>query len=52
MSATLAEITVAIIAAVLFFKFGVELAPYIIRWWKGLQNTPDDDERNDHEQKQ
>lgn len=47
MSRTLAEIVVALIVVVIFFRLGVELAPMVMDWWRGIRNAANGDERND-----
>ncbi|WP_287045024.1 hypothetical protein [Herpetosiphon sp.] len=52
MSMTLGEIAIAIVVLVLCYRLGLELAPMIMDWWRGFRSvSPDDDERNDHEQR-
>jgi hypothetical protein len=51
MSQTLAEIVVAIIVVVIFFRLGVELTPIVIDWWRDLRNAANGDERNDNDDK-
>jgi hypothetical protein len=51
MSRTLAEIVIAIIVVVIFFRLGVEIAPIIMDWWRDLRNAANGDERNDNDDK-
>ncbi|MBM7842523.1 hypothetical protein JOD20_001139 [Herpetosiphon giganteus] len=52
MSRTLGELAIAIVVLVLCYRLGLELAPMIMDWWRGLRSAGQDDiERNDHEQR-
>jgi hypothetical protein len=46
MSRTLAEIVIAAIVLVIFFRLGMEIAPVIMDWWRDTTDLPEDDERN------
>ena len=49
MSRTLAEIVIAVIVVVIFFRLGVELAPIVIDWWRDTKNAVSGDERNEND---
>ena len=49
MSRTLAEIVIAIIVVILFFRLGIQIAPIILDWWQDLRNSVSNNERNDHD---
>ncbi|MBA3469015.1 MAG: hypothetical protein H0T53_05170 [Herpetosiphonaceae bacterium] len=50
MSRTLAEIVIAVIVVVIFFRLGVELAPVVMDWWRDTGDAASgDDERNDND---
>ncbi len=52
MTRTLAEIVIAVIVVVIFFRLGVELAPIIMDWWRDTKSAANgDDERNDNDDK-
>ena len=47
MSRTLAEIVIAAIVVVIFFRLGMEIAPAIMDWWRDTTDLPDDERNND-----
>ena len=51
MSRTLAEIVIAAIVLVIFFRLGMEIAPAIMDWWRDTTDLPDDDERNNDDKR-
>ena len=50
MSRTLAEIVIAAIVLVIFFRLGMEIAPAIMDWWRDTTDLPDDERKNDDNQ--
>lgn len=46
MSRTLAEIVIAIIVVILFFRLGIQIAPIILDWWHDVRKSMSNDERN------